>query len=134
MKRTKNQIHLKLICHGKKRSKSFVNKACEKATPGMTLFFVLSGTPGYLTLTTGFAKEPIFFTKKRPSVSLPMSSIISLYPNTDYRVPSHQIYILHVYSPHEPIYANPHNMYLKYSHTFLVSAFSSFQMEHTLNC
>lgn len=34
-----------------KRSKSFVNKACEKATPGMTLFFVLSGTPGYLTLT-----------------------------------------------------------------------------------
>ncbi|PLT10540.1 hypothetical protein CYJ79_10025 [Lactobacillus crispatus] len=33
------------------RSKSFVNKACEKATPGMTLFFVLSGTPGYLTLT-----------------------------------------------------------------------------------
>ena len=28
-----------------------LNKACEKATPGMTLFFVLSGTHGYLTLT-----------------------------------------------------------------------------------
>ena len=43
-------------------TKSFVNKACEKATPGMTLFFVLSGTPGYLTLTillrlTGNKKE-----------------------------------------------------------------------------